>query len=407
MSEVLFTGGQVLLPHENEPSSADLLIRDGVIAAIGTDARSSASSSAEERVVEGRTVLPGFIDAHVHVMIDGANPFAAMLEPFSLPFYRATEVLRRTLDVGITTVRDAGGADLGLKQAQRNGLVDGPELVIAVNILSQTGGHADGHLVSGQACYLLPEHPGRPGPVVDGPDAMRKRVREMLRAGADVIKICTSGGVLSETDDPKHPQFDESELDVCVRTAAANNVPVMAHSHGRDGIVNALNAGVRSIEHGIYADEACFALMKEQDAWLVPTLLAPVALVRMIENGAQLSEAVVAKAYAVLETHREMAKHAVAAGVKIAFGTDAGVFAHGMNLEEFALLHQAGMRPVDVLRAATEESAELLGLSDRGRIEVGKRADLVVLSGDPFEFSAYHERVAGVVQAGNVVRWTP
>lgn len=404
MSELLLTGGHVLLDGAETPISTDLLIRDGEIAAFGADAAGGASADADRHDLTGRTVLPGFIDAHVHLMVDGLDSERLMVEPFSLPFYQSVDTMRRTLDLGITTVRDAGGADAGLREAQRRGLVEGPELSIAVNILGQTGGHSDDLLLSGQSRSLFPAHPGRPAPVADGPDELRRRVRELMRAGADVIKICTTGGVSSETDDPKHSQFDAEELDVCVRTAALSDVPVMAHAQGKPGIMAALRAGVRSIEHGIYADDECFDLMRERGAWLVPTLIAPVALARIVQRGGSISEAVARKTYEVQEAHTQMMRAAVRAGVRIAFGTDAGVFPHGENLEEFELMHQAGMDPVSVLRSASQESAELLGFEDRGRIAVGMRADFAIVSGDAFDFTNYAERIAGVVQAGRIAR---
>ncbi|WP_353114423.1 amidohydrolase family protein [Microbacterium sp.] len=404
MTELLITGGDVLLDDERDPVRTDVLLRDGRIAEVGDGARPAASIDAEERRIDGATLMPGFIDCHVHTMVDGLDALEMMGEPFSYPFYRALDTMRRTLDIGITTVRDAGGADLGLKRAQERGLVEGPALHIAVTILGQTGGHSDGTLTNGNVNHIFPAHPGRPESVVDGPDGMRVRVRELLRAGADVIKICTTGGVSSENDDPRHSQFDADELDVCVRTAAANGVHVMAHAQGRDGILAALRAGVRSIEHGIFADDECFALMKEKGAWLVPTLLAPVALARAIEQGTRVSAQVRRKAYEVQDVHAAMMRRAVAAGVRVAFGTDAGVFRHGINLEEFELMADAGMAPREVLRSATAESADLLGLADRGRIAPGLRADLVVVSGDPYDFGGYADRIAAVIQGGRVVR---
>jgi len=392
----IFDGTQMLAP------GTDLLISEGRIAALGRDL--SVDADCEVVDLAGTTLIPGLIDCHVHVMLDGMNPLAQLSEPFSLPYYVAADVLRRTLAIGITTVRDAGGADDGVKQAVARGLVDGPDMRISVNLLSQTGGHADGTTPCGVPNHLLPSHPGRPSSVVDGRDEMRRRVRELQRAGADVIKICTSGGVSSVADNPHHPHFDAEELDACVRTAMAGDTPVMAHAQGKQGILAAIQAGVRSIEHGVFADEECFDVMKKRGVWLVPTLSAPVALTRMIEAGAPFSEEVVRKTQEAATAHAAMFERAVAAGVRIAMGTDSGLFRHGGNLEELALMRQGGMTPESVLHAATASAAELLELDDRGRIREGLRADLVAVSGDAFEFDDYAERITAVYRAGRRVK---
>ncbi|MEV1177521.1 amidohydrolase family protein, partial [Nonomuraea sp. NPDC049784] len=318
---------------------------------------------------------------------------------------KAEQNLRTSLNLGVTTVRDAGGADLGVKQAVADGLIDGSDLVIAVTPLSQTGGHVDGWTVHGEVHSLLVPHPGRPHTVVDGPDQMRLRVREIIRAGADVIKICTSGGVMSPRDDPRHPQFSEEELAVCVSEAAASGIGVMAHAQGTPGIRNAVLAGVRSIEHGIFLDDECIDLMLARGTWLVPTLLAPVALIRMIEAGTRLPQAVVDKAHSVAGTHMDAVRRAVDAGVKIAMGTDSGVFPHGLTPEELQLMVEAGMSPSRALAAATSSGADLLGLGElTGRITPGLRADMVTVDGDPYDFGTHAQRVRHVIKGGRIVR---
>jgi len=344
------------------------------------------------------------IDCHVHSVFSGMDAMRLMQESFSYQFYAAERNLAKTLDVGITTVRDAGGADLGMQEATADGMIDGPDLVLAITVLGQTGGHTDGWMPHGDVHRLLVPHPGRPEMIVDGADNMRLRVRELVRAGANVIKICTSGGVLSPRDDPRHPQFSPAELEACVDEAAAAGLGVMAHAQGKPGIINALRAGVRSIEHGIYADEECFELMLEKGAWLVPTLLAPIALIRAIDDGARVAAAVERKARTVVDIHAAAVKAAVTAGVPIAMGTDSGVFEHGQNLEELVLLTEAGMSPGAVLASATAQAADLLGLADRGRIAVGLRADMVVVDGDPFDFRDYAGRISRVYKNGRLVR---
>ncbi|WP_031465724.1 metal-dependent hydrolase family protein [Sciscionella sediminilitoris] len=379
---------------------AELVIEGDRILEVGTGLDGDA-----ELDVTGLTVLPGLIDCHVHVVFSGADRLRMMQEPFSYQFYAAARNLRALLDCGITSARDAGGADLGMKTALADGLIEGPELATAVTVLGQTGGHTDGLLPNGACLPLMQEHPGRPAMVVDGPDQMRVRVRELVRAGADVIKICTTGGVLSPGDDPGHAHFDAEELAVCVAEAARAGLRVMAHAQGTEGIKNALRAGVRSIEHGIYLDDEAIELLLDKQAWLVPTLLAPTALIEQIEAGAAMPDSVVDKAYEVLEIHRDSMRRAVAAGVPIAMGTDSGVFPHGDNLRELELLHGVSMAPDAVLRASTVRAAELLGRADEvGTIAPGFRADLVLLEGDPFDFTGYRSRVRAVFQRGEPVR---
>jgi len=353
----------------------------------------------------GHTLIPGFIDTHVHAGLSGVDPGKARTTPFSYPFHETARNLALLVDCGITTARDAGGADLGTQQAVRDGLIDGPDLRIAISMLSQTGGHADGWNVDGSCSPMFPAHPGRPAGVADGVDEVRRRVREIVRAGADVIKVCTTGGVLSERDDPEHAHYTPEELRAVVSEAQAAHLPVMAHAQGRTGILNAIDAGVRSIEHGVFADAECFERMRDRDVWLVPTLSAPYQALRELEAGRiRLSERVEAKFRAVADIHTAMFRAAVSAGVRIAMGTDSGVFPHGRNLTELALMKRGGMAPERVLVAATSAAAELLNLPDRGVIDVGRRADLVCVSGDPYDFDDLAERIAGVWRAGTRVR---
>lgn len=400
----LLSGARVFDGTGSDPLRADLVLDGGVIAEVLADGAQPSAPVEQTHHVAGHTILPGLIDCHVHATMSGADSLRLMQEPFSYQFYAAQRNLARTLDLGITTVRDAGGADLGIQVATAEGLIDGPDLRLAISILGQTGGHTDGWNVHGDVAHIFVPHPGRPAGIVDGPDEMRRRVRELVRAGANVIKICTTGGVLSPRDDPRHPQFAKDELEICVSEARAAGISVMAHAQGTQGILNAVRAGVRSIEHGIYADDRCRAEMLERGTWLVPTLLAPVALIRSIDAGVAVPKAVEDKARAVVDIHREAVAAAISDGVRIAMGTDAGVFEHGLNAEELSLMVDAGMTPAQALAAATSSAAELLELPDRGRIAVGLRADLVVVDGDPFAVATHAERVRMVLQQGRVVR---
>jgi imidazolonepropionase-like amidohydrolase len=247
--------------------------------------------------------------------------------------------------------------------------------------------------------------PGRPSGIVDGPDEMRKRVRELARAGANVIKVCTSGGVLSPGDSPQHAHFRADELDVLVTEATAAGLPVMAHAQAADGIKAAIRAGIRSIEHGIYLDDEAISMMLDDGTWLVPTLSAPGSVIEAAKNGVELPDGVLAKAEAVVEAHNASFEAAVAAGVKIAMGTDSGVSPHGSNLRELALMVAGGMAPADVLVATTRSAAELLRVdAGSGTLMPGKRADIVVVDGDPFDFAGLKDNIRSVYQGGRKVR---
>jgi imidazolonepropionase-like amidohydrolase len=396
----LIHGGDVFDGSGSSPEPADVVVESGRIVDVGIGLDGDSAIDAT-----GLTVLPGLIDCHVHVISSGFDVVKRASEPFSYQFYGAQRNLMRTLDIGVTTVRDAAGADLGMKYAVADGSIDGADLSIAISMLSQTGGHSDGWNVHGDVHRFAVPHPGRPDGVVDGVEGMRLRVRELIRAGADVIKVCTSGGVTSPRSDPRHAQFSPEELAVCVAEAAAAGIGVMAHAQGKPGIKNALVAGVRSIEHGIYLDDECIELMLERGAWLVPTLLVPIALLEAVDAGAQVPQSVVDRTRAIVEVHGDAVARAVGAGVQIAMGTDSGVFPHGRNTDELALMAAAGMTAEQTLVAATASAARLLGTQDRiGRVIPGLQADLTLVSGDPLDFANYGERVRYVVRNGRVAR---
>ena len=364
---------------------AAVLINDGRIEAVGARGSIAVPSGPIDDIdADGGCLLPGFIDSHVHLVLEGVNLARDMATPFSMRFYQSVQYMRRTLDAGITTVRDAGGADAGLKQAVDTGVVPGPRVQISIAVLTITGGHVDFWMRSGNEFRLLPPYPGFPDGRCDGVDGVRQRVREVLRAGADVIKICATGGVLSPTDHPEFTQFSPEELDVIVREAAyRRGTKVMAHAQGCDGIKNALRAGVHSIEHGIYLDDEAIELMLERGTFLVPTLLAPVAVLEIGQQGG-MAEHAVAKTREVIDAHRDSIRRAHKAGVKIAMGTDAGVAPHGTNLRELGLMVDIGLTPMEAIVATTRTGAECLGWQDRlGTIQPGKIADLVVTRTDP------------------------
>jgi imidazolonepropionase-like amidohydrolase len=400
----VFAGGRVFDGTGAALAEADVAVEDGLIAEVGT------GLDGDEQVdVAGSTLLPGLFDTHVHVMFGHVDMWRHLQTPFSYRFFDAIKNLDATLRIGITTVRDAGGADLGIKQAVEEGIVGGPRLQISLTMLSQTGGHGDGWMPSGGTAEIFPSYPGMPSSIVDGVDEARRRVRELIRNGADVIKIATSGGVLSPRDSPDQPGFSLEEIEVMVEEARAFGLWVMSHAQSTVGIKNAVRAGVRSIEHGIYLDDEAIELMLEHGAYLVPTLVAPLGVRRAAEAGVPIPDNVLVKADEVVEAHQDSVRRAAAAGVKIAMGTDAGVIPHGENLEELQLMADQGMSPEDVLVATTRTAAELMGMSrSLGTIEPGKRADLVVVAGDPFDFSDLAGRIERVYQDGRlVVEGTP
>ena len=399
MERTVLQGAQIFDGTGAPPASADVAVEGESIVEVGVGLDG-------DRAVDlsGRWLMPGLIDCHVHVMTSTINLLKRAATPFSLQFYEAIGNLRATLRAGVTSVRDAGGADEGVKRAVDTGLIAGPRMRIAVQILSPTGGHADGWFPSGMDLRFSGEHPGRPGSVCDGTDGVLRKVREVIRAGADVIKICTTGGVLSERDEPGASQFLPAEIEMIVAEAHAAKLQVMAHAQGNEGIKNALRHGVRSIEHGIFLDDEAIDLLKRNDAFLVPTLLAPKGVMEAPDG---VSAESLRKAGEVMEVHRESIARAAEAGVRIAMGTDSGVVAHGRNGEELAEMVAIGMRPADALQSATRIAAENLGIADvAGTIEPGKLADLIVLDGDPLDdigLLSSPERVVAVWRSGEDV----
>jgi imidazolonepropionase-like amidohydrolase len=399
MTRTVFQGGSVFDGTGGEPRPADVTVEDGRIVDVGT------GLDGDEAIdVAGRTILPGLIDCHVHVVLGTIDTWQIVNQPFSYRFFLAARHLRATLEAGITSVRDAGGADLGIKEAVANGVISGPRMQVSLMMLSQTGGHGDDWYISGAEVPLLPAYPGMPAGLVDGPDEMRRKVRELRRAGADVVKVATSGGVVSPRDDPRHAHFRPAELDVLVEEATAAGMFVMAHAQAADGIKNAVRAGIRSIEHGIFLDDEGIELMLQRGTWLVPTLIAPLGVIEAAEAGAPIPPNVVEKARSVVERHRSAVRTAIGAGLRLAMGTDSGVTPHGRNLRELALMAELGMAPGAVLEATTRSAAQLLGVAEeRGTIESGKLADLTVVEGDPFDLETLPDRIDSVWLGGHRV----
>jgi imidazolonepropionase-like amidohydrolase len=362
-------------------------------------------------VMEGDdlTVLPGLMDMHVHLAMKAGMDLARMLmTPRSFTLLHAVPNSAATLQAGFTTVRDAGGTPIGVRMAVENGFFPGPRMRLSVAILSQTGGHADPFMPCG--CELFIDSTlDIPHSRVDGEDGMRRRVREVLRAGADNVKLCTSGGVLSPGDLPDTPQFTVEEIAAAVYEAGVHHKHVLAHAMSAQGIKNALLGGVRSIEHGCLLDEEGVDLMKRKNAYLVPTLVAPrdVAAIAKARPGS-IPDEMVQKAERVAGVHMERFRMAVESGVQVALGTDSGVGDHGRNGRELALMVEGGMTPMQAIVAATGTPATLVGMQDEiGALRPGMRADVIAVHGDPLADIALFgdtERVRVVVKDGNVVR---
>jgi imidazolonepropionase-like amidohydrolase len=397
MTRTVFTGGRVFDGTGAPLAEADLVVEDGRIVEVapGLDGDDVVDCS-------GRVLLPGLFDVHVHLAFsyEDFDEVRLMNEPFSLRFYRVAENMRRTISLGITTVRDAAGADAGIRAAVEQGLLLGPRMHISVTMLSMTGGHNDPWLPSGARGAWGISYPGMPDGVCDGVGGVAGKVREVVRAGADVIKIASSGGYLSPTDDPRQPNFTEAEVRAIVETAADLDRWVMSHAHGAEGIKRAVRAGVRSIDHGTFLDDEGIELMLERGTWLVPTLTAG-DTTEELANDPKIAEPVRAKLRDLGRPELDTFRRAAEAGVKVAMGTDCPVAPHGTNLRELELMASQGYAPEQALVAATSSAAELMGLQDElGTLEPGKRADVVVVDGDPFDFPTLKDRIEQVWKDG-------
>ncbi|MEU7177566.1 MULTISPECIES: metal-dependent hydrolase family protein [Streptomyces] len=350
---------------------------DGTIRYAGPAGNAPAAAPGETSVdLGGRTLLPGFFDCHVHFGLgSGGGPTAVLMSRPSTLLFESARLMRETLHAGITTARDLGGIDAGCREAVARGLIEGPRLQVAVRVVGHTGGHADFTLPSG--LRLFEEQTA----LVDSPDEARLQTRKLLRDGADVIKVCATGGMSSPTDQPEDEGLTEEEIRTVVEEAARNRgCPVAAHAQGTTGIHHAIRGGVASVEHGYGLDAGGRDLMLEHGTVLVPTLSTGL---RMPARGTVPEYQWQKKARWTAAIEENIAA-AIAADVPVALGTDSGVCPHGANLRELGHLVGLGMRPMDALLAGTRNAARLLGLESRlGTLEPGKLADFVVTATDP------------------------
>jgi imidazolonepropionase-like amidohydrolase len=375
-------------------------IQDGKI--VGVTGASGANIPADAVRIDlpNATLLPGLIDAHTHLTMDPR--FGYEILAISVPRQALTGAknARLTLLAGFTTVRNVGAGDftdVALRDAINAGDVAGPRMLVSGPPLSITGGHCDNN--------MLPfEYHATEAGVADGIAAVEHKVRENIKYGSDLIKVCATGGVLSLGDNPQHSQYSLEEMKAIVADAHRLGRKVAAHAHGAEGIRWAAEAGVDSIEHGSYIDDAGIAIMKEHGTYLVPTLYLGDW---MIENAGltRLPPLLLAKAQEVIPAARHNIAHAFAGGVKVAFGTDAAVYPHGLNAHEFAVMVKLGLTPLQAIQAATINAADLLGWSGKvGALDPGAWADLIAVDGDPMKDVTTLERVKFVMKGGEVVK---
>src|ERR1700733_1101280 len=379
-------------------SNQTIVIQGDKIASVGSDAQIPAGAQVVD--LSNATVLPGLIDAHTHLTM--TTNFGYSRLGISLPREALTGArnARVTLDAGFTTVRNVGASgfsDVALRDAINAGDVPGPRMLVSGPPLSITGGHADNN--------LLPfEYHATSDGVADGVDGVRHMVRQDIKYGADLIKFMASGGVLSKGDNPQASQYSQEEMKAIVEEAHRLGRKVAAHAHGAQAILWAAQAGVDSIEHGSYIDDAGIAEMKKDGTYLVPTLYLGDWF---LENAGKIGipEELAAKARVVIPAARKNVQRAFAAGVKVGFGTDAAVYPHGLNAHEFAVYVKLGMTPLAAIQTATVNDADLLGWSDKiGTVEAGKFADLIAVDGDPLADVTTLERVKFVMKGGEVVK---
>jgi imidazolonepropionase-like amidohydrolase len=383
-------GARVIDGLGRDPIAKGTVVIEGDrISAVGQDTAVRIPHGATVLDAAGRTVLPGIIDCHVHSTYRARDIRQHLTNTPTYNVLRSTRILEETLACGVTTARDMGGADAGFRQAIAEGLVKGPRLLISIVMISQTGGHGDSWVPAG---IRLQKRAWLPSGVVDGPEEMRKLVRTLLMAGADFIKICTTGGITSLTDSWDEPQLASDEIRTAVAEARAKGKGVAVHAEGLAGIRNALVADIHSLEHGWFLDESCVDHMIKHGTWWVPTIaLVPLSVERRKVDPAWSNQQLAneedkdAAIYAAMQKQIPLWKDAVRRGIKVAMGTDQSHrLLVGENLVELEyMVKWLGMSEMDTIVAATSRAAECIERPELGALAPGRRADLLVVDGDP------------------------
>jgi imidazolonepropionase-like amidohydrolase len=408
VADTLIHAGKVFTgTSKNLQENVTIVVEDNKIKAVK---KGFAEAQEGDTVIDLRssTVMPGLMDMHVHLSSQHGGP-QTYLERFSLNeadyALRAANYAKITLDSGFTTVRNLGDGyneTVALRNAISKGYATGPRIYTVAKSIATTGGHAD---PSNGLSHLLRPDVGPKQGVVNGEAEAREAVRTRYQDGADLIKITATGGVLSVAKSGQNPQFMTDELEAIVETAKDYGMTVAVHAHGKEGMKRAIEAGVDSIEHGTYMDDEIRTLMKKHGTYYVPTILAGKFVADKAKIDGFFPELVRPKAAAIGPLIQNTFEQAHKAGVKIAFGTDSGVSAHGDNAQEFSLMIEAGMKPADALLSATVNSASLLGISDiLGTLEEGKLADIVAVKGNPLDDISLMESVSFVMKDGVVYK---
>src|SRR4051794_10410146 len=403
------TGITVIKASRLFDGKRDTVVQPGIVVVRGNKIESvggAVPAGATVIDVGDATLLPGFIDAHTHLTMafnpdyNGAR-LAQLSRTVPEQAIRASENARKTLMAGFTTVRDVGSSDfidIGLRNAINAGVVPGPRMLVAVHALGSTGGHCDEG--AGYRFGLFNHETGPEDGVINSPDQARYAVRFNIKYGADVIKTCATGGVLSPTDEVDVPQLSQAELDALVNEAHTLRKKTAAHAHGPEGAKRAIRAGIDSIEHGTFLDDEALRMMREKGTSLVPPLA--------VRSGIAESTSpplVQQKADLAVKSQDAMVRRALGMGVKIALGTDAAVYPHGNNALEFVLMSADGMTSAQSLKAGTSVAADLLGLADKvGTLEPGKEADIVAVPGNPLDDIKETQTVFFVMKGGTTYR---